>query len=112
MATSVSVQGDTATARKLARVGKAAQAQAPTMREQGARTARSVKGTPVETGALQRSIRVIDSGDWGFVVGSVGVDYARFVFRGTQYVSARKPKPPADMARYTAKALSDSIVRA
>lgn len=112
MATSVSVDGDTAAARKLDAIGRAAQSQAPVMAKQGEATARAVTGVPTDTGALAKSIRVIDSGDWGFVVGSVGVSYARYVFRGTKYVEARKPKPPAQMASDTAEALSSSIVRA
>jgi hypothetical protein len=111
MAASVSVSGDDATAAKLHRIGRAARNQAPVMAEAGRKAARGVRVTARDTGALAGSIVVIDSGDWGFVLGS-HVPYARYVFKGTRYVDAQPPKLPPSMERDTADALSRSIVRA
>jgi hypothetical protein len=110
MAQAVSVQGDRAAALRLHRVGTAAQAQAPTMAKLGHDAARRVTGIPSDTGTLAKSIEVIASGDWGYVLGSK-VPYARYVFRGTKYVDARPPRIPGDIQRRAANAIGDDITR-
>lgn len=112
MAVSVSISGDKASAAKLDRVGAAAFAQSPAIKRAAERTARGVRGVPVETGRLERSIVVLDAGAFGFVVGSRNVPYARYVFHGTKYMAAQPPKVPSNIGPDTADEIGSSIVRA
>lgn len=108
----VSVSGDEAAAAKLDRVGAAAYTQSPAIRRAAERTARGIRGVPVETGRLERSIVVLDSGAQGFVVGSRNVPYARFVFHGTKHMAAQPPKVPSNIGPDTADEIGSNLVRA
>jgi hypothetical protein len=107
----VTTTGDKAAAATLSRVGAAAFEQAPVMASAARRTARGVRGIPVDTGRLAASPEVLDSGPFGFVVGS-RVPYARYVFHGTRYMAARPPRVPSNIGADTADTISAAIVRA
>ncbi len=106
---SVTARGVPQAAGQLERMGTNALRQEPTMTDAGRNTARRVSGVPVRTGRLAASVELLDADDYGFVVGS-RVPYARFVFRGTKYMSAQPPRVPSDTGKRTAYALSRGIV--
>jgi len=110
MAALATAIGDEAAARRLERLGTAAHTQAPTMDDAARQAARSVRGVPIDTGRLERSIEALSSNAYGFEVGSK-VPYARYVFHGTRHMAARPPKVPDNIGQRTARVLSASIVR-
>lgn len=108
----ITCSGDELAADKLERVGASAHAQGLLMAEAGRATARGIRGVPIRTGRLEASIGVIGSGSYGFVVGSQGVPYSRYVFQGTRYMPARPPDIPARIGPDLSRALGASISRA
>lgn len=106
----VNVTGGRETVRSLNSLGDSAHEQAPTMRTLAKSAARRVSGVPVDTGELARSIDVLLVGAHGFVVGSKGVPYAHYVFKGTRYMAARPPHVPA-IGRDAAAAISSNVIR-
>lgn len=111
MTTLATAIGDETAARHLERIGAAAHTQTRTMEDAARRTARSVRGVPVDTGRLARSIEPLSASPYGFEVGSK-VPYARYVFHGTRNMAARPPRVPESVGSRTARILGDSIVRA
>jgi hypothetical protein len=109
MAATVTVTGDDQAARQLVAIGVKAAHQRPVMQEQARRTARQIKGIPVDTGQLAASIEVLSASDEGFEVGT-RVNYARYVFEGTKYVRARPPRVPATVASDTASAVGRDLM--
>jgi len=106
----LTVTGTDRTAARLQAIGRRAEHQQPVMRQQAQDAARRVSGVPVDTGRLARSIEVLEATDQGFKIGT-RVEYARFVFEGTQFVDARPPNVPRDIGPRTARAMADDIIR-
>lgn len=98
--------------RMLTNLGNAAHEQKPVMARMAQDTAKRITGIPVDTGALEQSVGVLLAEAHGFVVGTKGVPYARYVFRGTRYVSAQPPKVPSDVGARTAHAVGSNLMHA
>lgn len=110
MAKSVSVQGDTATAARLQRVGQRATTQRQVLAQVARATAQHITGVPVgETGKLADSIGPLWVTDRSFAVGS-RVPYARHVFHGTRYMDPQPPRVPPDIDVIAARAMAQDIV--
>jgi hypothetical protein len=70
----------------------------------------TVTGIPVDTGKLAGSITVRVQGDEAQVISDV--PYARFVFRGTRYMSARPPTVNAGaLAQQAAQEIASEVIR-
>lgn len=112
MARAIQVTGLDRAERHLRAVGAAAHRQAPIMESTARRAADQINGIPVRTGQLAASVDVLVSGNYGFVVGTRGVRYARFVFRGTRHMAARPPRVPAGIAGDVPARIGAAIARA
>jgi hypothetical protein len=111
MAQAVTVVGADRAASHLRAVGAAAHHQQPAMAAAAYRAARGISGVPVRTGRLAGSIEPLDTDDYGYVVGSRGVRYAPFVFRGTRHMAARPPRVPAGLGVDVAHGIGRSIAQ-
>lgn len=112
MPDAITVDGDERAAAMLRDVGHKATHQYETLLVAGRQTQRAISGVPVDTGRLERGVTggpesALDVTDDGFDVGTA-VPYARFVFGGTRYVSARPPRVP-DVAGRVATAISNDL---
>lgn len=108
----ITVSGDQALERKLTDTGRRVRHQQDVLAVQGRAAARAITGVPVATGTLAKSVAraQVKVGPWGFAL-LTGVDYARFVFRGTSVMEARPPHVPASVGANTAQALAADLRR-
>jgi hypothetical protein len=113
MATSVTVTGADVAARRLRGIGKRASEQRLTFEREARDAQRRIRGVPVDTGALARSVRggagtVRKVNDRGYVIGT-SVPYAHFVFNGTKHMPAQPPDVPNDLGRRAAQRISSDL---
>jgi hypothetical protein len=87
----IAVDGDETVARHLRARGAEATHLRPTMDRNASIAERQINGIPVDTGRLERSVKVLRATNDGFDIGT-DVSYARYVFAGTKYVEARPPR--------------------
>jgi phage gpG-like protein len=115
MATSVTITGADVAQRRLRAIGERAGKQRETFERESRDAQRRIRGVPVDTGRLERSVHggkdsVRKVSDRGYVIGT-SVEYARFVFGGTKTMPARPPDVPRDLGRRAAQAIASDLKR-
>lgn len=117
MAHAVEAVGASQAAARLHTVGERASKQRDTFEREGRYAQRHITGVPVATGRLSRGTTgssdesVLTVTDRGYTI-ATKVPYARYVFKGTQYMPARPPKVPPDAGRRAAHSIGADLERA
>lgn len=111
----ISTHGVERVERQLHTTGVRAAHQRHTLTEEAKRVTREIRGVPVDSGALDRSVHggagyVLHVDDRGYAIGT-SVRYARFVFGGTRAMAARPPQLPPDQGRRAARAIAQDLER-
>lgn len=113
--TSISCEGADRAASYLRGIAVRARNQTRTFEAEGRRAQRSITGIPVATGRLERGVTggpesIMRAGPAGYTV-ATAVPYARFVFGGTKYMTARPPRVATNLATSAASAVGSDLVR-